>query len=179
MSQSAEKRIQFNILDTYIRELCTLKRIVGSMGVSASDAEDILQDVFMQLLQKFRNDWNEDRIVRWLIKVTVNRCMLEHRRRQSSQRQSYEISKAGSQISSGLSGPENKLIQTEQIEVMRQSLEALPESLLAPLVLRYFCGLNSNEIGEILELNPSTVRSRLREGRLTLAKRLIERGIEE
>ena len=36
----------------------------------------------------------------------------------------------------------------------------------------------SKEIGEILDLSPSTVRSRLREARMILAKGLLERGVE-
>ncbi len=61
---------------------------------------------------------------------------------------------------------------------MRESLQKLDESLLGPVVLRYFCDLDSNKIGEILEVNPSTVRSRLRDARLILAKQLLERGVE-
>jgi DNA-directed RNA polymerase specialized sigma24 family protein len=46
------------------------------------------------------------------------------------------------------------------------------------MMLRYFCGLNSTEIGQVLGLSASAVRSRLREGRMILARKLMERGIE-
>ena len=61
---------------------------------------------------------------------------------------------------------------------MRRGLQQLDGSLLAPMVLRYFCDLNSSEVGRILDLSPSTIRSRLREARLILAKRLMKRGVE-
>ncbi len=61
---------------------------------------------------------------------------------------------------------------------MRKTLQEMDESLLAPMVLRYFCDLNSREIGEILTLSPLAVRSRLRKARMILAKRLIKRGVE-
>jgi DNA-directed RNA polymerase specialized sigma24 family protein len=54
----------------------------------------------------------------------------------------------------------------------------LDPALLEPLVLRYFAGLDSTEIGSALGLNASTVRSRLREARLALAGRLMQRGVE-
>ncbi len=60
---------------------------------------------------------------------------------------------------------------------MRKMLQELDGSLLSVMVLRYFNGMNSNEIGEVLSLNASTVRSRLRQGRMILAKGLIERGV--
>jgi DNA-directed RNA polymerase specialized sigma24 family protein len=61
---------------------------------------------------------------------------------------------------------------------VRETLQKLDGSLLGPLVLRYFCDLNSTEIGQILELKQSTVRSRLREARLVLARQLMRRGVE-
>ena len=76
-------------------------------------------------------------------------------------------------------GPsDKKVIVSEELEIVRESLQNLDESLLGPVVLRYFCDLDSKEIGEILQQNPSTVRGRLRDARLILAKRLLERGIE-
>ncbi|MHC4285989.1 MAG: RNA polymerase sigma factor, partial [Planctomycetota bacterium] len=65
-----------------------------------------------------------------------------------------------------------------ELEIMRETLHELDESLLTPMVLRYFCDLNSREVGRILAISPSTVRSRLREARMILAKRLVKRGIE-
>ena len=56
---------------------------------------------------------------------------------------------------------------------MRENLQKIDGALLAPVVLRYFC----SQIGEILGLKASTVRSRLREARMILAKRLLERGV--
>ncbi len=70
------------------------------------------------------------------------------------------------------------VIVAEELEIVRKSLQELDNSLLTPMVLRYFCDLNSKEVGKILSLSPSTVRSRLREARMILAKRLIERGVE-
>jgi len=60
---------------------------------------------------------------------------------------------------------------------VRENLQKIDGALLAPVVLRYFCDLNSSQIGEILGLKASTVRSRLREARMILAKRLLERGV--
>lgn len=75
------------------------------------------------------------------------------------------------------SADENAIV-AEELEIVRKSLQKLDDSLLAPTVMRYFCNLNSKEVGEILALSPSTVRSRLREARMILAKGLLERGVE-
>jgi DNA-directed RNA polymerase specialized sigma24 family protein len=65
----------------------------------------------------------------------------------------------------------------EELEIVRQSLQKLDDSLLGPVILRYFCDFNSKEVAETLGLKSSTVRSRLRDARMKLAKQLLERGI--
>ena len=61
---------------------------------------------------------------------------------------------------------------------MMQCLHQMDESLQVPLAMRYFCELNSTKIGEILELEPGTVRKRLHKGRIILADALLKKGIE-
>jgi len=118
----------------------------------------------------------EDR-VRWLTKVTVNQCLMEHRRRGSFQRQAHEILKRRLDGKTASKAADAKAIVVEELELVRESLRQLDASLLAPMVLQYFCDLDSTEVGRILGLNPSTVRGRLREGRMILAKRSLERGV--
>ena len=67
---------------------------------------------------------------------------------------------------------------SEELDVVRRTLAELDPSLLLAVVLRYFCDMDSGEIAETLEWNASTVRSRLREARLILAGKLLQRGIE-
>jgi len=74
--------------------------------------------------------------------------------------------------------PDKYAIRTEEIEAMRQCLYKMSESLKVPMVMEYFCGLNSNEIGEILKLKPGTVRKRLCKGRIILAETLLQKGIK-
>ena len=61
---------------------------------------------------------------------------------------------------------------------VRAVLCEMGEQELAPMVLRYFCDMNATEIGEVLEIPPATVRTRLHAARLRLAERLIEKGLD-
>jgi RNA polymerase sigma factor (sigma-70 family) len=175
--QEAGKRSsELSFVDIFTAELGRLKRIIAGMGLRASDGEDVLQDVSIQALRQHGKNRSREDSVRWLIKVTVNRCLMEHRRRHTFRRRASEILKRQPETKTG-STAENVIV-AEEIEMVRNSLQELDDSLLTPMVLRYFCELNSREVGEILALSPSTVRSRLREARMILAKRLEERGIE-
>ena len=103
---------------------------------------------------------------------------MEHRRRRSFSRHAREILKRRQQAKTSSKAAVENIIVAEELEIVRESLQKLDDSLLAPMVLRYFCDLNSKEVSEILVLSPSAVRSRLREARMILAKKLLERGVE-
>jgi len=96
MSHTTSERLpESNLMDIFSAEFCNLKRIIAGMGLSASDGEDVLQDVFIRALKQCRGGSRtalpsrEDQ-VRWLIKVTVNRCLMEHRRRRTFRRNARE-----------------------------------------------------------------------------------------
>jgi len=175
---AGERSSDADFVDIFSAEMGRLKRIIAGMGLGASDAEDVLQDVVIQALRRAGKCQTKEDGIRWLIKVTVNRCLMEHRRRRNFRRLASEILKRRSETKTHPKTAENKAIVAEELEIMRKTLQELDGSLLTPMVLRYFCDLNSSQVGEILSLSPSTVRSRLREARMILAKRMVERGIE-
>ena len=164
-------------LDIFFAERERLKRIVAGFGLSSSDSEDVLQDVSIKVLERSGENRTHQEYIRWLTKVTINRCLTEHRRRRSFRRNAQKILLLREKNDAGPVRAEEKTILAEELEIVRQSLQKMDESLLSPVILRYFCDLNSKEVGEILGLKASTVRSRLREGRMVLAKRLLERGV--
>ncbi len=175
---ASEWSSDINFVDIFLAELGSLRKIVAGMGLSVSDAEDILQDVSIRALEQPVRGRTKEQCVRWLIKVTVNRCLTEFRRRKRFRRKASEILKRRSETKSDLTTSEHNVIAAEELEIVRECLREMDEALLPPIVLRYFCGLDSREVGEILAMSPSAVRSRLRKARMILAKRLVERGIE-
>jgi len=176
-NQAASKRSsESNLVNVFLAEFGRLKRIVAGMGLTASDAEDVLQDVSVEALKRPEKGLSDEQNRRWLTKVTVNRCLLEHRRGKTFRRRATKV--LSKRWRSASRSTDERAIIAEEIEIVRKTLHQLDGSLLMPMVLRYFCDLNSTEIAEVLSLSPSTVRSRLRQARLTLAKQLIARGVE-
>jgi RNA polymerase sigma-70 factor (ECF subfamily) len=175
--RAGEKSSKLKLMDVFYAELGRLKRIAAGFGLSASDGEDVLQDVSIKVLERSGENRTHQEYIRWLTKVTVNRCLTEHRRRRSYHRQTHEILKRRAELKTKPNRTDEKVINSEELEIVRENLQKIDGALLAPVVLRYFCDLNSSQIGDILGLKASTVRSRLREGRMILAKRLLERGV--
>lgn len=168
-----------------------LKRLVAALGVGPN-CDDVLQDVYLAALREnASNDGNvhdskiRDRPVddlrRWLFRVAINRCHLEHRRRTSWSRVltglwNWKTTASGG----GAEAPDaSQACAARQEETLvREALEKLEPDLKTPLVLRYFCDLDSTEIGQIMQLPDSTVRSRLRAARKKLAVGLTAAGYE-
>ena len=163
-------------LGVFFAEIGRLKRVIAGFGLSSSDGEDVLQDVSIKALERSGENRTRQEYIRWLIKVTVNRCLTEHRRRRSFRRNARKILMHRMKNNTG--SIDEKTILAEELEIVRQSLKKLDDSLLVPVILRYFCDCNSNQVAEILGLKSSTVRSRLREARMKLARQLLKRGIE-
>lgn len=169
-----------SVADVFVQRLGQLKRVVAGMGFAAADAEDILQDVFVSA-SKTRGEFRgPDEAAAWLIRVAVNRCVLEFRRRQRFRKATAGMQRRLCEEAPPASErPNDVAIASEELETMRRAMQGLDESLLCPLVLRYFCGMVSAQVGEVLQLPASTVRGRLREARMILARRLMKRRGED
>jgi RNA polymerase sigma-70 factor (ECF subfamily) len=167
------------LLSVFLRERDRLRRIAAGMGMDSADAEDVLQDVSIQVLKYADQFEQENVMVRWLVRTTVNHCLTEHRRRFRRRASRILLRRPDlGQVLGGDRDTPDRVGLSEELEVVRRLLVELDPSLLLIVVLRYFCDLDSKAIGEMIEMNASTVRARLREARLWLAGKLIQRGIE-
>ncbi len=161
----------------FSQEVDRLQRIAVGMGLSANQGRDILQDVYLEVLQRPPKFKGPEQARRWLIRVTTNRCLSEFRRRKRHGQKIREIFQHRTERKQAQVRPDQQILRAEETEAVRQGLEQMSELLRAPLVLKYYCGLNAGEIGKILQLKAGTVRKRLCDGRIVLAKALLQRGI--
>jgi RNA polymerase sigma-70 factor (ECF subfamily) len=152
-----------------------LARLACALGVDASRAEDALQDVYLAAHQKQPCRADRAGLRRWLYRVLVNRCNLEHRRRTRRSRMMRRVHTRSSNSGHADDASQDACRQEER-ELVRRALDGLEPPLRSVLVLRYFAELDSKEIGRILEVPDSTVRSRLRTARGRLAQALREMG---
>jgi RNA polymerase sigma-70 factor (ECF subfamily) len=156
-----------------------LARLVCAMGIAPTRAEDLLQDVYLTAWRKHPATDRHDELKRWLFRVTVNRCNLEHRRHTRWRRVLANLARAvqhGGRRRAGCGDAAEAACRNEQRQVVRGALDRLDPPLRSVLVLRYFAEFDSKEIGRILELPDSTVRSRLRAARKKLAQALKDAG---
>jgi RNA polymerase sigma-70 factor, ECF subfamily len=148
-----------------------LSRLVLAMGVRGVQAADVLQDVYVMTLQKPPAIACETELLRWLFRVTVNRCQLEHRRRSRWQRLWGGLAETWRSESPAVA---RAAFDGELKHDIARALATLCDDDRALVAMRYFSELNSREIAEVVGRPEATVRSRLRAARQKLAKELGE-----
>ena len=80
------------------------------------------------------------------------------------------------QLSDPAPGPEEHAQAAERRAALQRAISALSENHRKILLLRAVNGLDYQEIGQVLELTPGTVKSRLARARQELRDKLIEMG---
>ena len=121
-----------------------------------ADAEDVYQDVFLQLLDQPDRDWDSEHMKAWLLRTTVNRCADLHRFRLRRPVLALEDI------------PELARPGNDRAEELWDAVARLPEKLRTAVHLYYAEGYATEEIAALLGVPPATVRTRLRRARLKL-----------
>ncbi len=133
-------------------------------------AKDLTQDCFLKLLQYANNIDTSLPLAPWLYRVTVNLSYTWISRRQK-RRISLETL-VDRLMSPAWYAPDVQAEIGETQRAIRRAIGELPFNQRVVIVLHYLCGLNLDEIGEILGCPVGTVKSRLYYARENLRPRL-------
>ncbi len=154
-----------------------LARLSAAMGVSADYVEDVLQDVFVAAWKNCPVGLNLKRTKWWLIRTTVNRCNLLHRHQKRWEAVLKESTCGRSALTTSDSA-HHLAIKQEERRLVVCELNLLSPEQRSVLILRYFENYDSKEIGAILGMPDSTVRSHLCNARRMLARGLVKAGYQ-
>ena len=148
---------------------------------NAQDAEDLTQEAFLKAYRSLGAFRGESKFSVWLYRIVSNVC-LDHLRREG-RRPSVSLStededgeESEREIPDQRLSPERLLEQKLTREALQKGLRALPDEQRQILLLRELRGLSYEEIGEILTLEPGTVKSRLFRARKRLCEILRRDG---
>ena len=142
---------------------------------SREEAEDVVQEAFVQAFVKLDSFQCASAFYTWLYRIAVNLALSKRRRKRSRSKRSRSTmsldqvrEQSGSEPADRQAGPEGVALRHEQIERLWAALDRLPHPAREILVLRELEGCRYETIGEILQLPVGTVRSRLFRARLQL-----------
>jgi RNA polymerase sigma-70 factor (ECF subfamily) len=157
----------------YDRYSTLLFSISSKILNDAAEAEDVLQETFMQIWEKAeRFNPNLGQPVGWAVTLVRNRAIDRIR---ASQRRNLLTKEAGIEfdIASKSSETANETVSgQEKAKLIHSAIVDLPAEQRHAIELAFFSGLTQNEISEKLQEPLGTIKARIRRGLLKLRDQL-------
>jgi RNA polymerase sigma-70 factor (ECF subfamily) len=151
------------IVQRYERQIYNF--IYRMMG-DPDDAYDLTQDCFVRAYRSLGNTNAELNISAWLHRIASNACLDVLRRRKRIRWLPWDNTKYEHLLEDGgVDDPERNVVAVETTTAVQATLNKMTPRNRAALVLREYEGLSCEEIGDILGMSRSAVKSVLFRGR--------------
>ena len=153
-------------------------RLARRLSGSDSDAEDILQETFLQLFRRLETFRGDAKFSTWLFRVTMNAALMHrraHARHPTEPLDDYlpgfddEGAHRRLDVDHSLAARADEIL--DRSALAKNALDAvqrLPEIYRAAFVLRDLEELTTAEVAEVLGVDAAAVRQRIHRARLLL-----------
>jgi RNA polymerase sigma-70 factor (ECF subfamily) len=147
---------------------------------SDSDAEDLVQETFLNVYRSLADFRFETKFKNWLYRVAVNTAITKRRRSKFAPEPDLSLEDLGGQEGADATGevpdwarmPLEQVLNGELLETMNRAIRSLPEKYRVVVVLRDVEEFSTEETAHILNLTPANVKVRLHRGRMFLKDKL-------
>ena len=158
-----ERSGQFKLYDLYAK---AMYNVCLRMLNNREDAEDMLQNVFLEVFSKLDQFRYESSIGAWIKRITVNRCInfLKKKRIEWITMEDQKLPVVVEE--------ENFVDIKLSVEKIRRAIPLLPDGYRLVFTLYMLEGYDHREIAEILSINEATSKSQLNRAKKKL-KQLI------
>ncbi len=147
-----------------------LFRVARAILRSDADAEDVLQNAYVQAYLHLDQFEGTAQFSTWLTRITIREAFAVRRNREARNARLEEQPMIRQQRSSD--NPEHDAIRSEMRAVIEEAVEQLPETYRIVFVLRDVQELSTAETAEALEITEENVKIRLHRSRAILRRTL-------
>ncbi len=141
------------------------------MTSSQTDAEDLTQEVFIQLFRKIGSFRGDSAFSTWLHRLTVNQVLMHFRRRSVKNEKTSDDGEMPEQTVTGSANP-RKMQVIDRI-ALKNAITELPNGYRNVFVLHDVEGYEHEEVARMLNISVGTSKSQLHKARLKLRGLLI------
>jgi RNA polymerase sigma-70 factor (ECF subfamily) len=144
---------------------------------NAEDAEDVAQEVFLQVHESIGSFKGESKFSTWLYRITITKSM-DHIRRKKRKKRFAKLQSLFSQDNRLVYDPPDfghpgvTLDNKEKAAVLLKAVKELPENQQVAFTLHKIEGLSYQEVGEVMKTSVSSVESLLHRAKKNLKKLL-------
>lgn len=136
------------------------------MTQNVSEAEDLAQEVFIQLFRKIGSFRGESAFTTWLHRLTVNQVLMHFRKRSVKMERTTEEGETPEQTVKGTENP-NQMPVIDRIALDR-AVAQLPPGYRTVFLLHDVEGHEHEEVARILNIAVGTSKSQLHKARMKL-----------
>ena len=142
------------------------------MTSNQTEAEDLTQEVFIQLFRKIGSFRGDSAFSTWLHRLTVNQVLMHFRRRSVKNEKTSEDGEIPEQI---VPGTENQLRMPVIDRIaLTKAVSQLPPGYRSVFLLHDVEGYEHEEVARLLKISVGTSKSQLHKARLKLRGLLIK-----
>lgn len=146
---------------------------------SRAEAEDVLQEVFLQVWRQAASfDEERGRAFTWLVTLARSRALDRLRAVDARDRAADRSAQQAPPAISAVESADEGAIRSEREKIVRSALATLPEEQRNNLLLAYLGGMSQTEIAEQTGQPLGTVKTRMRAGLKKLSELLRNRAGE-
>ena len=142
------------------------------MTSNTSEAEDLTQEVFIQLFRKAGSFRGDSAFSTWLHRLTVNQVLMHFRRRSVKNEKVSDDGEMPEQTVHGTANP-NKMPVVDRI-ALKKAISELPNGYRNVFVLHDVEGYEHEEVARLMGISVGTSKSQLHKARLKLRGLLIK-----
>jgi RNA polymerase sigma-70 factor, ECF subfamily len=151
-------------------------RVCYGFVKNADDAEDLTQEVFIQVFKNINSFRGESGISTWMYRIAVNKS-INFLRQQKVRKIFGPISNLltghENQVSSGQSKtPEQILVHKQTEDALNKAIDSLPENQRTAFILHKYDDLPQQKIAEIMDISVSAVESLIFRAKSNLQQKL-------
>lgn len=143
------------------------------------DAEDIAQEVFVEVFNSIGRFKGEAKLSTWIYRITTNKCLEHIRKKNAKKRFAFMQTLLGNEIPIDKSNyftefnhPGILLENRERSEILFKAINELPESQRVVFTLHKIDGMSYKEISAITKKSLSSVESLMFRAKKNLQQRL-------
>ena len=161
------------------RDYSGLRAFIRKRVVDPSDAEDILQEVFYELVEAYRMMKPIEQVTAWMFRVARNRIIdLFRKRSREAPASGTSVNEEGEELSlaellpSPDAGPDAAYARTVLLEALDDALDELPQEQREVFVAHELMGYSFKELAEQTGVSVNTLLSRKHYAVVHLRRRL-------
>lgn len=145
-----------------------------------SDAEDLVQDTFLNVYRYLKDFRYETKFKNWLYRVAANTALKKRRRSKFAPEPELSLEElvwreeavASEEVPQWARMPLEQLLNEELLGTLHQAIWSLPEKYRIVTILRDIEEFSTDDTAQILNLSPANVKVRLHRARLFLRDKL-------